>query len=67
MKERFRTWLDKPYTRKDIVKNCIFSMILYVIFMTIYWVWLCSDCIKDKIDWVCDRFRRIKTKKIDID
>ena len=62
MKERFRTWLNKPYTRKDMVKNCIFSMILYVIFMAIYLVWLYSDCIKDKIDWVCDRFRRIKTK-----
>lgn len=63
MKERIRTWLNKPYTRKDMVKNFIFSMILYVIFMTIYLIWLYSDCIKDKIDWVCDRFRRIKTKK----
>ena len=63
MKERIRTWLIKPYTRKDMVKNFMFSMILYVIVMAIYLVWLYSDCIKDDIDWVCDQFRRIKTKK----
>ena len=63
MKERFRTWLNKPYTRKDMMKNCIFSMILYVVSMIIYLVWMYSDRIKDKIDWVYDRFRRIETKK----
>lgn len=66
MNERIRTWLNKPYTRKDMVKNFIFSMIIYVIIMGIYCIWAFSESIKEKFNWVYDQIRSIKEgRKVD--
>lgn len=66
MKEKFKTWLNKPYTRKDVVTNCIIYMIIYVIIIGIYYVWVFSETIKEKFNWVYDRIRSIKERmKVD--
>lgn len=60
MKEKFKTWLNKPYTRKDVLKCNIAIMIIYIIMMCVYCVWYFADRIKEKLTWVRDEIERIK-------
>lgn len=62
MKEKIKTWLNKPYTRKDVAKNCIIFMIIYVIIIGIYCIWVFSETIKEKFNWVYDQIRSIKER-----
>ena len=66
MKEKIKTWLNKPYTRKDVVKYNVIIMIIYVIIMGICCIWAFSETIKEKFDWVYDQIRSIKERmKVD--
>lgn len=60
MKEKIKAWLNKPYTRKDVVKCNVFIMIIYVIIIGIYCIWAFSETIKEKFNWVYDQIRSIK-------
>lgn len=62
MKEKIKTWLNKPYTRKDVVKYNVLIMIIYVIIIGIYCIWAFSETIKEKFNWVYDQIRSIKER-----